>query len=327
MRSEFLYFLTSPGSERALKAEVSREKLGWVPAYARPGFVTMKVSAGPIEALLPYEPVFARAFGLSFGKYSPDTVETELVRVATEANGEPILRVLPRTEELAPQAAELEKKLQTRLPKISRPRSAEAVVIDVVVVGPTELWLGARVFQGALRPAAPGMLAPEPAPSRAYLKLHELVSWSGFVLRPGQRAVEVGVSPGGAAYYLLEQGLEVLGIDPAEVEEPVRSHPRFRHLKKSFSLLEPKELPTDFDWLLIDVNAAPPVALKAVDMLSKRARGLRGLLLTLKLKDARAEDAVPHALADLRALGFKDVRAAQLSSHRREIGVIARYST
>ena len=40
--SEFVFALTNPGSEKALKLEVETMKLGWRPGYQRRGFVTFK---------------------------------------------------------------------------------------------------------------------------------------------------------------------------------------------------------------------------------------------------------------------------------------------
>lgn len=320
MRSEFLYFVCNPGSERALKSEVARAELGWTSAYARPGFVTMKAQA-PVDAALEADFVFARAYGLSFGKVASTELQGRVEALAKEAAGPVVCRAIPRSEDLGPLAGELDVQLRSATPQNSA--APERTVIDLSVVSPVEWWIGARKVKGPLRPVAPGIAAPEKAPSRAYLKLHEVLLWSGLEPKRGERAVEVGVSPGGAAYYLLERGLEVTGIDPATVDPALVKHRGFHHIMRSFSLLEPDELPRSFEWLLVDINAAPPVALKAVDMLTKKAAGLRGLILTLKLKDAKAEDALPHALKDLEALGFRNPRAAQLSSHRKEVAVVA----
>ena len=88
----------------------------------------------------------------------------------------------------------------------------------------------------------PRIAPPEEMVSRAYLKMAEALEWSAIPLARGEVCVELGCSPGGAAQALLERGLFVIGIDPAEVdptgrrasELPARSPPQYRGPQEGF---------------------------------------------------------------------------------------------
>lgn len=65
------------------------------------------------------------------------------------------------------------------------------------------------------------------------LKVLDGIDYVGAELRPGEHALEIGSSPGGATYALLEKGLSVEGIDPGEMSEVSLQHPKFFHHHQS----------------------------------------------------------------------------------------------
>ena len=68
----------------------------------------------------------------------------------------------------------------------------------------------------------------------------------------------------------------------------------------------------------------PPVdALAAVSRLLPSLRAGRGAVITLKLTDDRAVDALPTLLGMVRALGFARVRDAHLPGNRKDVAVVA----
>jgi len=167
---------------------------------------------------------------------------------------------------------------------------------------------------------------PAEAPSRAWLKLEEALLWSGLPLAKGHVAVEVGSAPGGASFALVARGLTVVGVDPGDMDARVTGGPRFTHLRTTLGDVRVEALPERVDWLLMDVNLAPQVALHQVRRLVAllRLRGLRGVVLTLKMNDAHAWADVPELVERVRAMGLVDVRATQLPSNRHEICVIGK---
>jgi 23S rRNA (cytidine2498-2'-O)-methyltransferase len=147
--------------------------------------------------------------------------------------------------------------------------------------------------------------------------MEEGLAWSGLKLGAGETAVELGAAPGGAAFSLLERGVKVIGVDPAEIDKKVAAHPNgFTHLKKQALQVVPAEI-AGAQWLFSDMNVAPEETLKAFEKLLHP--GIKGGLLTLKLKDWAAAGEIPKWRSRIRAAGFQDVSIVQLFHNRMEV--------
>jgi 23S rRNA (cytidine2498-2'-O)-methyltransferase len=351
LRSPFVFAVCQLGAEAAVKAEVARLRPHWRLAFSRPGLLTWKCepAVAPNEVL---EAVFVRAYGISLGRVG-DAAELVTLLQHTPALREAAARsplrlhVFERDrakpgdeapgDSYGPAAAAVRQQILEALPaglvhSAPTPLVGERV-LDVVVAAPgaaggAEPWLlglhthapGRSVYPGGRVP----LQLPPDAPSRAWLKLEEGLALSGLPLRAGDVAVEIGSAPGGASWALLQRGLRVLGVDPGEMAETVLRHPRFTHLQLTLGELRREQLPRRVDWLLLDVNLAPQVALHQVRRVVSTLRDtLRGALLTLKLNDWRLAEQVPQLVERVRALGFSDVQARQLATNRQEICVAA----
>ncbi|MBI3554752.1 MAG: hypothetical protein HY074_00650 [Deltaproteobacteria bacterium] len=206
------------------------------------------------------------------------------------------------------------------------------IVLSVVLVEEDEWWIGYHLHSRYHRPWPGGVARielPRAAPSRAYLKLLEGLSWPGLPIRKGETALELGSAPGGASFGLLERGLSVLGVDPADMSRAVLENPAFRHIR-----LQAKQLRMDevgpVDWLFSDMNIAPDEALDAVEKLMAAPGGmdkgrLLGALLTLKLTNWKRSQDIPELVRKLLerilVIGFAHAQAAQLYYNRHEICV------
>ena len=349
----FVFATCQPGMEAALKRELARKAPLLRPAFLRPGFVTLKAPE-PVALDARFEAVFARAAGVSVLRVAPGKgASTEALAAATSQALQELgasMPELPRALRLhvfereahvpgeeplgfvvGAQAGIAEEVLlaadaETRFLDGSRAEPGETV-LDVIVVEPDVWWLGAHTHNEWHSPhpgGRPPCVMPAEAPSRAYRKLHEALEWSALPLRPGDTAVELGSAPGGASYGLLERGLRVVGIDPAAMDPRVVAHPDFVHIQVPVHRVPREDLPEQIEWLLLDINLGPEIALTQVGRLSRRMeRSLCGVLLTLKLNEPRFADDVPAMLEMLWDMGFSDVRAAQLPSHRRELAAMA----
>jgi len=84
-----------------------------------------------------------------------------------------------------------------------------------------------------------------------------------------------------------------------------------------------RSLPHQYQWLLLDVNLAPMVAMKYVERFVALAHGgLRGAVLTLKINDDGIFAALPRLYERIAKLGASSVRVTQLPSHRSEVVAI-----
>jgi 23S rRNA (cytidine2498-2'-O)-methyltransferase len=196
------------------------------------------------------------------------------------------------------------------------------LVLDCVIVERDEWWLG---WHRAVSPETqwPGGVPPIALParmiSRAYLKIVEALEWSRMPIAAGDRCVEIGSSPGGSCLALLERGLVVLGIDPAEMDPLVLAHPNFTHMRARAKEVS-RSVFRDCRWLVMDANVAPNYTLDTLDaLLTQAGVAPDGLLLTLKLTDSKLAEKLPAVAERIRRHGYDNVRMRQLAFNRQEI--------
>lgn len=197
-------------------------------------------------------------------------------------------------------------------------------VLDVVLVGPQEWWVGFHQVASNTSQMAGGLLpiqVPPTVVSRAWLKMEEALWWSEFPIRPGVYCVEIGSAPGGASQALLSRGVQLLGIDPAEMDPAVLADPHFVHIRKRTHEVKRKMF-HNVRWLAADMNVAPEYTLDSVEgIVTYPECGVCGMLLTLKLFEWSLADEIPQFLERIRSWGFQEVRARQLQHNRQEICV------
>jgi 23S rRNA (cytidine2498-2'-O)-methyltransferase len=215
-------------------------------------------------------------------------------------------------------------------PKQFEPANSASVgqlVLDCAIVEPNEWWIGYH-RASSIQSRWPGGLYPIELPagavSRAYLKMAEAVAWSRMPVRAGDLWAEIGSAPGGASQALLERGLRVIGIDPADMDPIVLANPNFTHIKMRGADVRRREF-RDVKFLTADVNVAPTYTLDTVESIVTNANvNLRGLILTLKFLEWKLADELPEYLDRIRSWGCKQVRARQLHHNRQEVCVTAR---
>ncbi len=347
-----------PGAETALKQEVARSDPKWRLAFSRPGFVTFKrASAEPLDdkVLASRSWVLARTHGISLGKVTGDDLANlaqqawQLPGVAAFVAASPLGDVhvwqrdsQPNDDEtnlplVSPLAAEIEAAVRTAAPascdNLREPRGAKrrpaprnARVLDVVVVEPNQWWIGSHQVQTPPQRWPGGAIpvrTPEQAVSRAYTKMAEAIAWSGLPIERDDECVELGCAPGGASQALLDRGLFVTGIDPAEVDPTLLEHPHFRHLRKRSKEVRRCEY-QGVRWLAADMNLAPSYTLDAVEAIVTHPDvSIRGLVLTLKLADWSHADRLSEYAARVYSWGYRDVRMRQLASGGQEVCLVA----
>jgi 23S rRNA (cytidine2498-2'-O)-methyltransferase len=334
-----VYAVCQLGAEPALKAEVARLHPQWRFAFSRPGLVTWKTPKA-VAADVQLSAVLARCSGLSLGRAaSPNDVPPLIQDAIGEASF--VLHVFERDrhkpgeeppgDDYGPLAEAARRDLVAMLPRShpqNRPLKVGDWVIDVVVAAGEPMLIAVHrhtasrsVFPGGRAP----LLLPAAAPSRAWLKLEEGLSFSGLPIKPGEVALEIGSAPGGASYALLQRGLRVVGVDPADMAPAVASHPSFTHVQVKLGDLRREQLPKRVDWLFVDVNLAPAVALHQLRrIVSTLKTTLKGGLITLKLNNWRMASEIPAFLKRLQGMGFNEVHATQLANNRQEVCVAVR---
>jgi 23S rRNA (cytidine2498-2'-O)-methyltransferase len=344
MSLRFVFVAAQAGAERPLKTEIAREHPDLRFAFSRPGFVTFRspdeIAAG--ERTL--RSVFARTWGYSLGNVG-GADDVELARdawrlVAEQLPTETVRHVhvwqrdrpLPGDEDFDGSADELARTIGTLLveqrasatqpPAVNVAAAVGELVVDCVLVERNEWWLG---WHRAASPETrwPGGVPPIVLPprmiSRAYLKIVEALEWSLLPVAAGDRCVEIGSSPGGSCLALLERGLLVTGIDPAEMDTQVLTHPNFTHVRARAKDVKRSVL-RDCRWLVMDANVAPNYTLDTLDgVLTQAGARPEGLVLTLKLTDPKLAEKLPAIAERLRGYGYGRVRMRQLAFNRQEV--------
>jgi 23S rRNA (cytidine2498-2'-O)-methyltransferase len=340
----FLLCGCQPGAEAALRGRLAEVMPALKPAAWRRGVATFRIvepatlATDRVEA----EGVFARAVIHSVGQVTGDDVATLVREAVALVQSRQIVpqnvhvwhRVTPvgrGVGEALTAAADVRGMMLDAI-GLDRSLPAEAtagsIVLDCVIDSESRWWVGwhmadgvASRWPGGFHPAAFSGL-PEGIVSRAWLKLDEAIRVFELPLIRGQRAIELGASPGGACQRLLEAGLDVVGVDPALVDPVVASRPRFTHWR-----MRAREVPLEnfrgCDWLVADMNIDPKSTLAAVGRVAT-ARGvnLKGIIATLKIPDWSRAAELAGWLDSFRSWGFEP-RSRQLSTSGREVCVVA----
>lgn len=328
------------GAEQVVKSEMAEK--GWRLAFSRPGFVTAKNDS---DVSLP-EGIFVRTASRSIGQVRGTDATRMVEELAVQlAEHDPNRRSFdqlhvwpkdrvpigrfgfePGVDEVSKVVAdEVYAGLRKTWVKCDAPnRIAQPGerVLDLVLVEPSHWFLGTHEadvwptrWPGAVQPVQP---VEEPVP-RAYYKAAESITWSGFDMKPGDVAVEIGSAPGGACGRLLELGMRVIGIDPAEMDPRINEHPNFQHIRARGGDL-PRRQFRNAKWLLVDSNVRPDQTLTTIEnIVTHRQSDFVGLLITLKIGEYRAAPLIEKWFQ--RIVGWKpqQVHVRQLARNKCEV--------
>jgi 23S rRNA (cytidine2498-2'-O)-methyltransferase len=334
--ADFVFATCLPGIEPALKIDVARARPELRLAFSRPGLVTFKSTRAVTPDDAPGS-AFARVWGRSIGPIGGPLGDPATVAARIAELGATRVHVFAREPDPGADPREVG---ADRAPGFlahapwqalgpGGPAELGELVADVIVAPEPgqPAWLGLHRHD-RLRSPHPGgaipVAVPADAPSRAYAKIEEAIAWAGLPVVPGQVALEIGAAPGGAALALARRGLEVWAVDTGELAPQVAALPAVHHLAKKVGALRWEELPARVDWLRVDVNLAPQVALHAVARLMPRLIAtLRGAVFTLKLNDWAFVAALPALVERIEQMGLPDVRVKHLPSNRQEVCAIA----
>ncbi|MEN9974105.1 MAG: hypothetical protein RLZZ282_111, partial [Verrucomicrobiota bacterium] len=321
LASEFLFALTNPGSEMALKLEAAPLELPWRPSYQRRGFVTFKSDKPMVFEALDVPLACARRLCLSLGKCATYDLARQRIVAALATQAAPVVH----------HARFQDRRMQGVHDAVATaPVRVGQVIGTVVELGPDEYWAGLHRHARFLSPEPAGdaaIVMPSRSPSRAWLKLEEAIRFFGLRFSPEDIVVELGCAPGGVALALLDRGVPVIGVDPAGLADVVLEYavaqrqdapanrPWFFHCRKPAALVSKRDLGQGVTWFMSDMNQAPEVVLKECGRFCRMAPTISAALITLKLTDLAQVAGKASWLESLTAMGFRTIRLQQLSVH------------
>jgi 23S rRNA (cytidine2498-2'-O)-methyltransferase len=150
--------------------------------------------------------------------------------------------------------------------------------------------------------------------SRAAFKLLEAERTFKLPLDRFTNALDLGAAPGGWTSVLLERGLKVTAVDPAELDPSLRGHPRLRHLKRNAA--EVSFAPGSFDLLVCDMSWDPHRTCRIVSGMSAALSAGGSGIITLKLMYRKPLQTLRELTAEY-AEAF-DIRKVKQLFHNRE---------
>ena len=126
----------------------------------------------------------------------------------------------------------------------------------------TDIWVGVTPVKNGSPWATgfPRLRQPPSAPSRSTLKLEE--AWLQLIpeaqraslLKPFQKAVDLGAAPGGWTWQLVQRGMQVTAIDNGPMDKALMESGQVTHLREDAFAYKP---PRPVDWLVCDMVEKP----------------------------------------------------------------------
>lgn len=156
--------------------------------------------------------------------------------------------------------------------------------------------------------------------SRAEFKFLEAVESFGIDFPQGGRALDLGASPGGFTKALLEKGLDVTAVDPADMDERLSVYgERLTHYKGPAEKFIGAE--SSYDFLTNDIKADAADSVNITINAGKFLKRGAEALMTLKLSDGGWIKKTNSALRALESGGYSVKNARQLFNNRSEVTV------
>jgi len=336
-RAGFESDLAAEIQERAAAAGV----FGFVRTKAEQGFVVFESQTADggrllLERLQFADLIFARQWLLVLTHLQEIETADRVGPIAEALQGQQCCDVwltFPDTNEgksLSRLTRKLERPLGNALAKQLRKKAAWHG--HVFFVSGADIYVGCTpANNSSLWPQGfPRLRQPASAPSRSTLKLEE--AWlqlmpeaqRPLLLKPFQKAVDLGAAPGGWTWQLVQKGMSVIAIDNGPMDRQLMDSGQVTHLREDAFTWRPTR---PVDWLVCDMVEKPARVAELMELWLIKG-WTRFTIFNLKLPMKRRWLEVSQILGrmeeELAAAG-KDYqfRAKQLYHDREEITVFA----
>ncbi|GKU79262.1 SAM-dependent methyltransferase [Paenibacillus sp. L3-i20] len=152
--------------------------------------------------------------------------------------------------------------------------------------------------------------------SRAKFKLLEAERTFGLNYASFKNALDVGAAPGGWTSLLLERGLRVTAIDPADMHPSLMQHHALTHHKRNAA--DVKLVANTFDLLVCDMSWSPMLMSRLILDLQGSLKPHATAIITIKLMHRKPLQTIREVKERL-GTAFTILKAKQLFHNREEI--------
>lgn len=328
MSEQFIFFCTNVGNENLLKEEIRSFYPSFNLSYSRKGFITYKNSGiqYDTETISQLEVTFSTRSGLCLGKATPENV-LEVMTDSCNKIGINLEKVIIHSFSINTDYSLDHEEVFSK--EVNNYSAINKTVIDVITLGDKEVWLGLHKVAKDTTSFPNSVVEieiPRKSPSRSYLKIAEACELYHVKFDKRDLWLDFGSAPGGASFYILQNGCKVWGIDTAKMSESILAETRFTHIQKPVQDLSQEELPDkDIAWVHVDLNINPKQAIKEVlRLIKKYNHSLKGLVFNIqmiKLDHVKNIEIFEDQFYDW---GFNRVSSHQVPSHKNEYVVIAK---
>jgi 23S rRNA (cytidine2498-2'-O)-methyltransferase len=328
MDHQFLFFCVNLGNENLLKEEIRLFYPELALSYSRKGFLTFKNKGVLYNAktIAELAPTFATRSGLCFGKSNPDKL-VEKVLAAIKNYGLNFEECLFHSFSIN---TEFEIDASALFGNQVNQYSADGKnVINLITLAEQEVWYGHHIISKGITRFPNGkidIIVPENSPSKAFLKIAEVVELYGLKITAKDLWIDFGSAPGGASQYLLSKGCKVWGVDPARMPKSITKNRNYTHITSAVQDLSQEKLPDQkITWIHVDLNLNPKQAIKEVLRLIKKFNfSLRGIIFTIQLVKLEYIEFLEEFEDIFYDWGFTGIISRQVPSHKQEYVLIAK---
>ncbi len=155
---------------------------------------------------------------------------------------------------------------------------------------------------------------------RAEFKIIESIDLFNLDLSKYKNAVDLGAAPGGWTRLLLERGMNVIAVDPAELDSSLSQYKKLIHYK-GLSQNFFKEHPGKYDLIVNDMRMNVKDSVKIMQEASHYLSDKGLAIMTLKLNPNKKLSEVEYALKELKK-NFNIKKIRQLYHNRSEATVL-----
>jgi hypothetical protein len=162
------------------------------------------------------------------------------------------------------------------------------------------------------------------APSYEYQCLAESFKHFRPLVAHDEIFLDIDGHEGGRAYYLLEKGFRVIGLDKIPVHKSINDTftEDYLQIDNDFSEINGKSFKAvpPIDWVVTKINTTEIKKLKKIIKLLESHFESRGMMITVSVSDSSD---IIQILDLIRSSSFSVVRTGQLPSHKKEFSIIA----